>query len=98
LLYLGPGAQLLFVFAQNATATLLLFTGIFALFALITNLLGNSCKLSGKCAISFLNRISIANKIDDELSLIAQSFLISAYLILYAVIAQFFIWRIRTKS
>jgi hypothetical protein len=98
LVFLGPGVPLLFVFIQNGVAILLVLTLVFSVYATISNLMGDSCILSSKCIEDIFNKLSLSNKIDNNQSVVIQTFLIALYLFLYLVLAQLLIYRIRKSN
>ena len=71
---------------------------LFFFYSLITNILGNSCEVNTKCVTDVFNELSIANKINDSISLLVQTYLVAGYLLIYVVFLQYMIRRIRRRN
>ena len=95
MVFLGPGVPLLFVFIQNGAAILIIFSLIFTVYATITNILGNSCNSDVNCINDIFNKLSMSNKINDDQSVMVQTYLISGSIFFYLFLAQLMIFRIR---
>jgi hypothetical protein len=96
--FLGPGVPLLFVFIQNGMLALVLLIVIFFFYSLLTNLFGNSCEFNTKCIQDVFNELSISNKINDNQSLMVQTYLVAAYILIYIVFSQYMIFRVRQRN
>lgn len=98
LTFLGPGVPLLFVFTR---LTILLLVGlmlVFSVYALVSNLTGDSCSNGANCEDSIFLRLSIANKITDTKSLTIQNYLLAAFLFLYVLFIQYLTYFMRLKE
>jgi hypothetical protein len=63
--FLGPGIPLYFKFLKYSVFLLLIFTLIFSIYGLYTNVVQNSCSRSENCTSTIWNSISIINKKDS---------------------------------
>ena len=95
LTFLGPGVSIYFIFIQNGLLLLTTILSVFSIYALISNILGNSCKDISGCILSVWNKIAISNNIYNEQSLFIQAILILCFVILYNIVNQYFIYRVR---
>lgn len=95
LTFLGPGVSIYFIFIQNGLLLLTTILSVFSIYALISNILGNSCKDISGCILSVWNKIAISNNIYNEQSLFIQAILILCFVVLYNIVNQYFIYRVR---
>jgi hypothetical protein len=86
LIFLGPGVPLLFIFARLGILLLVILTLFFSIFAVVTNLRGDSCDIASNCQTSIFVRLSIANKIYDSYDINIQNYLLVGF------IGQLILW------
>jgi Ca2+/Na+ antiporter len=94
-MFLGPGVPLLFIFGRMAALLLLIFTLVFCIYGLISNIRGDTCSLSADCIVSLFVRMSLANKIFDAASINIQNFLLVVFIFLYIPFLQLLIYLVR---
>lgn len=95
LIYLGPGVPLMFIFMRMAMLLLTIFTLVFGVYALYSNIQGKSCDIHGQCDGTIFENLSIANKIDDESSINIQNYLLAAFIFLFLLVFHFLIFTMR---
>lgn len=95
LIFLGPGVPILFSFIQNGIILLNSIIVVFSIYAIISNILGDSCKNIANCTLIFFNKITISNNIFNDNSLLIQAILILSFVAFYNILNQFFIYRVR---
>ena len=86
---------ILFIFIQNGIMLLASLIAIFSIYALISDILGDSCKNITDCVQTAFNTITISNNIFNDNSLFIQAILILCFIVVYHILNQFFIYRIR---
>ena len=85
----------MFIFMRMSILLLTLLFLVHSIYAMVTNLQGQSCNPATGCDNSIFLRLSIANKIQNDTTITIQNYLLMTFIILFLLFMQFLIYSIR---
>ena len=71
---------------------------MFSIYAVVSNVRGDSCEGDSKCDDSLFVRVAIANKIYDENSINIQNYLLATFILTFLFMLQYLIYIMRKNE
>lgn len=95
--FLGPGIPLFFKYLKYSIILLVLFSLIFSIFGIYSNIMGKDCSQNDEiCVVTVFNQLSIVNKKDELYYMRIQNYILLSFVIVCIFLFQAYRIRFRT--